>query len=58
MSMCISAETREKCGFRGMDNFVGRPRSSCADPVDKGVDKNEGFSACSSFHMKYTLYAL
>ena len=56
--MCISAETREKYGFRRMDNFVGEAGSSCENPVDKGVDKNPAFPRTLTFHMKFTYYAL
>ena len=56
--MCISAETREKYGFRDMDNLVGEPWSSCADTVDKGVEKNQAKFRYLSFHMKYTFYTL
>lgn len=52
--MCISAETREKYGFRHMDNFVGEAGSSCENPVDKGVDNNPAFQRTLTFHMKFT----
>ena len=56
--MCISAENREKYGFRRMDNFVGEAGSSCENPVDKGVDKNAAFPRTLTFHIKFTYYAL
>lgn len=52
--MCISAETREKYGFRRMDNFVGEAGGSCENRVDKGVDKNPAFWETSAFHIKST----